>query len=42
MPLHKSLGLAASIRASFNVYTTKSDLDNLVIALGKVKQVFGK
>jgi len=42
MPLHKSLGLSASIRASFNVYTTKSDIDNLVKALGKVKQVFGK
>jgi cysteine desulfurase/selenocysteine lyase len=42
MPLHKSLGLSASIRASFNVYTTKSDIDSLVKAIGKVKQVFGK
>ncbi len=42
MPLHKSLGLSASIRASFNVYTTKRDIDSLVKALGKVRQVFGK
>jgi cysteine desulfurase/selenocysteine lyase len=42
MPLHKSLGLAASIRASFNVYTTKNDIDSLVLTLGKVKEVFGK
>ncbi len=42
MPLHNNLGLAASARASFNVYTTKEDIDTLVKALGKVKQVFGK
>ncbi|MBP9670401.1 cysteine desulfurase [Candidatus Woesebacteria bacterium] len=42
MPLHNHLGLVASIRASFNVYTTKEDIDALVTALGKVKQVFGK
>jgi len=42
MPLHKSLGLSASIRASFNVYTTTCDIDSLVKALGKVKIVFGK
>ena len=42
MPLHKTLGLSASIRASFNVYATKSDIDSLVKELGKVKQVFGK
>lgn len=42
MPLHKSMGLAASVRASFNVYTTKEDIDALVTALGKVRSVFGK
>ncbi len=42
MPLHEALGIAASVRASFNVYTTKEDIDQLVIALTKVKQVFGK
>ena len=42
MPLHNSLGVAASIRASFNVYTTKDDIDALVEALKKVKEVFKK
>lgn len=42
MPLHKVMGVAASVRASFNVYTTKEDIDALVKALGKVKTVFGK
>lgn len=40
MPLHKSLGIAASVRASFNVYTTKGDIDRLVEALDGVKKVF--
>ncbi|HSW89490.1 MAG TPA: aminotransferase class V-fold PLP-dependent enzyme [Patescibacteria group bacterium] len=40
MPLHVEMGLAASTRASFNVYTTKEDIDALVKALAKVKQVF--
>lgn len=42
MPLHNHLGVAASVRASFNVYTTKEDIDELVRALTKVKKVFGK
>ena len=42
MPLHTSMGVAASIRASFNVYTTTEDIDRLVAALSKVKAVFGK
>lgn len=42
MPLHNHLGVAASIRASFNVYTTKDDIDALVRALGKVREVFNK
>ncbi len=42
MVLHERMGLGASIRASFNVYTTKEDIDKLVAALGKVKTVFGK
>lgn len=42
MPLHNSMGVAASIRASFNVYITKEDIDRLVEALGKVKTIFGK
>ncbi|MFH1244241.1 MAG: cysteine desulfurase [bacterium] len=42
MPLHTSMGIVASVRASFNVYTTKEDVDALVVALGKVKKIFGK
>ncbi len=42
MPLHNHLGVVASIRASFNVYTTKEDIDTLVTALGKIKTIFGK
>lgn len=42
MPLHNHLGVAASIRASFNVYTTKDDIDALVKALEKVKSIFKK
>lgn len=42
MVLHNTLGIAASVRASFNVYTTKEDVDALVVALDKVKKVFGK
>jgi cysteine desulfurase / selenocysteine lyase len=42
MPLHEALGVVASIRASFNVYTTKDDIDALIVALGKVKKVFGR
>jgi len=42
MPLHKSMGITASVRASFNVYTTKEDIEKLVEALQKVKTVFGK
>lgn len=42
MPLHNHLQVAASVRASFNVYTTKEDIDRLVEALTKVKKIFGK
>ncbi|MBP9702248.1 cysteine desulfurase [Candidatus Woesebacteria bacterium] len=42
MVLHKALGIAASVRASFNVYTTNEDIDALVTALAKVQKVFGK
>jgi len=42
MPLHNHLGVVASIRTSFNVYTTCEDIDALIVALGKVKEVFGK
>ena len=42
MPLHTALGVAASARASFNVYTTKSEIDDLIEAIGKIKKVFTK
>lgn len=42
MVLHNKLAIAASVRASFNVYTTKDDIDRLVEALGKVKGTFGR
>jgi len=42
MPLHSAMGISASVRASFNVYTTKEDIDALIAALAKVKNVFGK
>lgn len=42
MPLHNRLKVIASVRASFNVYTTHEDIDALILALGKVKEVFGK
>ncbi len=41
MVLHEVMGLTATVRASFGVYTTKEDIDALVEGLGKVRRVFG-
>ncbi len=41
MPLHLSMGLAATARASFYIYTTKEDVDALIQGLGKVNKMFG-
>jgi cysteine desulfurase / selenocysteine lyase len=41
MPLHERLDLAATARASFNVYTTREDIDALVAGLKEVERVFG-
>jgi cysteine desulfurase/selenocysteine lyase len=41
MPLHERLDLAATVRASFGVYTTQSDLDALASGLREVVQLFG-
>ena len=41
MPLHERLDLAATVRASFNVYTTRADIDALIAGIGEVKRVFG-
>ncbi|MBI3576712.1 cysteine desulfurase [Candidatus Gottesmanbacteria bacterium] len=42
MPLHEHLGLSATARASFYIYTTKEDIDVLVEGLEKVKQLLSK
>ena len=41
MPLHERLDLTATARASFNVYTTREDIDALVTGLHEVERVFG-
>jgi cysteine desulfurase / selenocysteine lyase len=40
MPLHERLELAATARASFNVYSTKADIDALVAGLREVYRLF--
>lgn len=42
MVLHRELGVVASVRASFNVYTTQDDIDLLVEGIKRVEKVFGK
>jgi len=42
MPLHTKFGWPATVRVSFQLYNTKEDVDALVLALAKIKQVFGK
>jgi cysteine desulfurase/selenocysteine lyase len=41
MPLHERLELAATARASSNVYTTEADVDALIAGLHEVKRIFG-
>jgi len=41
MPLHERLDLPATVRASFNVYTTRADIDALIAGIAEVKRVFG-
>ena len=40
-PLHKRLGLPASVRASFAPFNTHADVDALVRGMHKVRKVFG-
>ncbi len=40
-PLMEHLGLVATARASFGLYTTRKDIDALVKAVKKVKEIFG-
>ncbi len=39
--LHKRLGVDASLRASFYLYTTKSDVEQLLSALAQAETLFG-
>jgi len=39
-PLHRKLGLAASVRASFYVYTIKEEIDALTAGLMKTRELF--
>ncbi|MFC6769575.1 aminotransferase class V-fold PLP-dependent enzyme [Natrinema soli] len=39
-PLHDKLGVAASARASFYVYNTKAEVDELVAAIDDARQLF--
>jgi cysteine desulfurase / selenocysteine lyase len=39
-PLHQKLGIAASARASFYVYTLREEIDKLVAGLYKAKTIF--
>ena len=41
-PLHERLGQAATARASFNVYSTREDLDRLAAGLRTVQSVFSR
>jgi cysteine desulfurase / selenocysteine lyase len=40
-PLHRRLGIVASTRASFHVYTTHQEIDAFVEALDRVPAIFG-
>ncbi len=42
MPLHERLDLAATARASFNVYSTREDIDALADGLLEVARIFGR
>jgi cysteine desulfurase/selenocysteine lyase len=41
MPLHERLDLAATARASFQVYSTREDVDLLADGLLEVQKLFG-
>jgi cysteine desulfurase/selenocysteine lyase len=41
MPLHERMDLAATVRASFSVYSTREDIDALAAGLVEVQRVFG-
>jgi cysteine desulfurase/selenocysteine lyase len=40
MPLHRRLGISASARASFYLYTTQAEIDALVRSIERARKVF--
>jgi cysteine desulfurase/selenocysteine lyase len=42
MPLHERFDVAATVRASFNVYTVREEIDALVAGLREVVRIFGR
>ena len=42
MPLHERFDLAATARASFNVYTVPEEIDALALGLGEVARIFDR
>ncbi|HZN89166.1 MAG TPA: aminotransferase class V-fold PLP-dependent enzyme, partial [Thermoleophilaceae bacterium] len=40
-PLMRALGVGATARASFGVYNSRDEVDRLVDALGRAREVFG-
>lgn len=40
MPLHQKMGITATARASFYLYTTTGEIDKLVASLNRVRKVF--
>lgn len=40
-PIMQFLGVPATVRASFGIYNDFSDVDALVVAIGKAKEIFG-
>jgi cysteine desulfurase/selenocysteine lyase len=41
-PLMRRLGIAASVRASFAVHSTRADVDRLIDGLANVREIFGE
>jgi cysteine desulfurase / selenocysteine lyase len=39
--LHKKFGITATSRASFYIYNTQAEIDQLIEGLYKVKEVYG-
>jgi cysteine desulfurase / selenocysteine lyase len=42
MPVMQRFGVPATVRASFALYNTRDDVDALVTAMAKVREVFGR